>query len=150
MTIPKHPLHAQFDEILAEIFEVKDNWYFSKINFVFIFFIANFLRYFFIDFKDQGQICNLLVMRIPKLTLIIEIDEELTEIFKVKGKAQFPKRRWKHESNFCCRKVKSTYCTTWKISVWENSQVWNDFVSIFLCHLLFQSKINSIWYKVHV
>jgi len=32
-------------------------------------------------------------MRIPKLTLIIEIDEELTEIFKVKGKAQFPKRR---------------------------------------------------------
>ena len=37
--------------------------------------------------KDQGQICNLLVMRIPKLTLIIEIDEELTEIFKVKGKA---------------------------------------------------------------
>ena len=83
MTIPKHPLHAQFDEILAEIFEVKDNWYFSKINFVFIFFIANFLRYFFIDFKDQGQICNLLVMRIPKLTLIIEIDEELTEIFKV-------------------------------------------------------------------
>ena len=110
MTIPKHPLHAQFDEILAEIFEVKDNWYFSKINFVFIFFIANFLRYFFIDFKDQGQICNLLVMRIPKLTLIIEIDEELTEIFKVKGKAQFPKRRWKHESNFCCRKVKSPYC----------------------------------------
>ena len=30
-------------------------------------------------------------MRIPKLTLIIEIDEELTEIFKVKGKAQFRK-----------------------------------------------------------
>ena len=91
MTIPKHPLHAQFDEILAEIFEVKDNWYFSKINFVFIFFIANFLRYFFIDFKDQGQICNLLVMRIPKLTLIIEIDEELIEIFKVKCKAQLLK-----------------------------------------------------------
>ena len=55
--------------------------------------IALFLCYFFIEFKDQGQICNLLVMRIPKLTLIIEIDEELTEIFKVKGKAQFPKRR---------------------------------------------------------
>ena len=91
MTIPKHPLHAQFDEILAEIFEVKDNWYFSKINFVFIFFIANFLRYFFIDFKDQGQICNLLVMRIPKLTLIIEIDKEMTELFKVKPRPNFQK-----------------------------------------------------------
>ena len=55
MTIPKHPLHAQFDEILAEIFEVK------------------------------------------KLSLIIKIDEELTDIFKVKGKAQFPKRQWKDE-----------------------------------------------------
>ena len=32
--IPKHTLHAQFDEVLAEIFEVKDNWYFSKNNFV--------------------------------------------------------------------------------------------------------------------
>ena len=30
-------------------------------------------------------------MRIPKQSLIVEIDEELTEIFKVKGKAQFPK-----------------------------------------------------------
>jgi len=30
-------------------------------------------------------------MRIPKLSLIVEIDEELTEIFKVKGKAQLLK-----------------------------------------------------------
>ena len=29
-------------------------------------------------------------MSIMKLSLILEIDEELTEIFKVKGKAQFP------------------------------------------------------------
>ena len=34
MAIPKHPLHAQFDEVLAEILKVKDNLYFSKINFV--------------------------------------------------------------------------------------------------------------------
>ena len=34
VTIRKHPLHAQFDEVLAEIFKVKDNLYFSKINFV--------------------------------------------------------------------------------------------------------------------
>ena len=100
MTIRKHPLHAQFDEVLAEIFKVEVSWYFSKINFVFIFFIVNYLRYFFIKFKDQGQIFFLLVMRIQKLSLIIEIDKEITEIFKVKGKAQFPKRRWKHESNF--------------------------------------------------
>ena len=65
MRIPKHPQHAQFDEVLAEIFDVKDNalpW-------------------------------NLLVMRILKLSLILEIDEELTEIFKVKGKAQFPEQQ---------------------------------------------------------
>ena len=30
-------------------------------------------------------------MRIPKLSLIVEIDEDLTKISKVKGKAQFPK-----------------------------------------------------------
>jgi len=30
-------------------------------------------------------------MRIPKLSLIVEIDEEMTEIFKVKVKAKFPK-----------------------------------------------------------
>ena len=65
MRIPKDPQHAQFDEVLAEIFDVKDNalpW-------------------------------NLLVMRILKLSLILEIDKELTEIFKVKGKAQFPEQQ---------------------------------------------------------
>ena len=30
MRIPKHPQHAQFDEVLAEIFDVKDNWYHPK------------------------------------------------------------------------------------------------------------------------
>ena len=75
-----------------------------KNLFCFFFVIANYLSYFCIQFKDQRQICNLLVMRISKLSLIIEIDEELTEIFKVKDKAQFPKRRWKHESYFCCCK----------------------------------------------
>ena len=82
MTIQKHPLHAEFDEVLAEKFKVEVSWYFSKINFVFIFFIANYLWYFFIKFKDQG--CNFFL-------LVIEIDKEITEIFKVKGKAQFPK-----------------------------------------------------------
>ena len=87
MRISKNPPHAQFDEVLAEIFEVKDNLYFSKINFISSFFIANYL------FKDQGQIFFLLIMRISKLTLIIEIDKEMTELFKVKDKAQFPKRQ---------------------------------------------------------
>ena len=45
------------------------------------------------EFKDQGQICNMLIMRIPKLSSIVEIDEEMTEIFKVKGKAKLPKRQ---------------------------------------------------------
>ena len=100
MRIPKHPLHAKFDEVLVEIFEVEDSWYFSKNNFVFIFFIVNYLSQFFSKFKDQGQIWNLLVMRILKLSLIVEIDEDLTKISKVKGKAQFPKSQWKYESNF--------------------------------------------------
>ena len=43
--------------------------------------IISFHLFYCLEFKDQGQICNLLIMRIPKLTLIIEIDEELTEIF---------------------------------------------------------------------
>ena len=48
-----------------------------------IFFIANYIRKFFIKFIDQGQIFIEI--------LNIEIDKEITEIFKVKGKAQFEK-----------------------------------------------------------
>ena len=55
-------------------------------------FNLEYLCQFFIKFKDQGHIFFLLVMRIQKLSLIIEIGKEITEIFKVKGKAQFPKR----------------------------------------------------------
>ena len=46
-------------------------------QFRFIFFIVNYLQYFFIKFKDQGLIFNLLVMRIQKLSLNIEIDKEI-------------------------------------------------------------------------
>ena len=38
LTFSKHPLHVQFDQVLAEIFEVKDTWYHS-----FIFMIVDFL-----------------------------------------------------------------------------------------------------------
>ena len=31
LTFSKHPLHVQFDQVLAEIFEVKDTWYHSYI-----------------------------------------------------------------------------------------------------------------------
>ena len=31
LTISKHPLHVQFDQVLAEIFEVKDEWSHSLI-----------------------------------------------------------------------------------------------------------------------
>ena len=37
----------------------------------------------FIESKDQGHICNLFIIRIPKLSLIIEIDEELIQLFRV-------------------------------------------------------------------
>ena len=58
-----------------------------------MFFIANYLKYFSIKFKDQGQFWNLLVMRILKLSLIFKIEDKLTEIFKVKGKAQYLKKQ---------------------------------------------------------
>ena len=41
----------------------------------------------------QGQIWNLLIRRIPKLLLILEINEELKEIFQVKARMYF------HEDN---------------------------------------------------
>ena len=56
---------------------------------------SSFVKYFsqfLIKFKAQRHICHLLIMRIPKLSLILEIDGELTEIFKVKGKAKCQKR----------------------------------------------------------
>ena len=44
---------------------------------------------FFIKFRDQEQFWNLLVMRKSKLSLIFRIDEELTEVFKVKDLVEF-------------------------------------------------------------
>ena len=42
-------------------------------------------------YKNQELFWNLLVMRILKLPLLYEFEKELTEIFKVKDKAQNPK-----------------------------------------------------------
>ena len=39
-------------------------------------------------------------MRIPKLSLIVKINEDLTKISMVNGKAQFLKSQGKYESNF--------------------------------------------------
>ena len=46
-------------------------------------FNIEYFSQFFIKFKDQGQFWNLLVMRILKLLLIFETDEELTEIYQI-------------------------------------------------------------------
>ena len=54
-------------------------------------FNPKYLSQNFIKFKDQGQFWNPHDKQIPKLSLIFEFDEELTELFKVEGKAQFPK-----------------------------------------------------------
>ena len=43
--------------------------------------------------QKSGKFWNLLVMRILKLSFILEIDEELTKIFKVEGKTQFLKKQ---------------------------------------------------------
>ena len=62
--------------------------YFWKLSLAFN---HEYLCEFFTKFKDQWQFWNLLAMWILKLSFIFMINEELTEIFKVKGKAQFPK-----------------------------------------------------------
>ena len=46
-------------------------------------FNIEYFSQFFIKFKDQGHFWNLLVMRILKLLLIFETDEELTEIYQI-------------------------------------------------------------------
>ena len=60
---------------------------FLKLSLVFN---LEYLSQFFIKFKDLGQFWNVLGMGIPKLSSIFEIDEELTDLFKVEDKTQFP------------------------------------------------------------
>ena len=50
-----------------------------------------FLHEDLVKLDTQWQFWNLLVMRIPTLTLTFEFDAALTEKFKVEDKAQFPK-----------------------------------------------------------
>ena len=68
MRIFKHSLHTKFDEVLVDIVivKIKDNWYHFKSE-------------FFIKLKYK------LILRIPNFSLIFMIDEDLTQIFKVKG-----------------------------------------------------------------
>ena len=56
-------------------------------------FNLEYLSTFFINFQNQWQFQNPHYEQIPKLPLIFEIDEEMTKIFKVKGKAPFPKKQ---------------------------------------------------------
>ena len=68
--------------------------YFQKLSLAFN---LEYLSQFFIKFKDQGQFWNLLVMRILKLSLILEIDEEMTALFKGKGNGTSSvAKKWQH------------------------------------------------------
>ena len=49
----------------------------------------HFLHQIFIKSETQGQFWNLLVLRIPKLPQIVEFDEYLAEILKVKDNTLF-------------------------------------------------------------
>ena len=60
-------------------------------------FNLEYFSQFFIKIKDQGQIWNLLVMRILKLLLIFKIDDKLTKIFKDKDKTQYLREQKKIE-----------------------------------------------------
>ena len=69
----KCSIHAEFGEVLAETFEVKDNGFHSKYWLLFNFLLTlqksslifnlEYPSHFFIKFKDQGQLWNLLFMR---------------------------------------------------------------------------------------
>ena len=56
-------------------------------------FNLEYLSQFFINFSNQWQFWNPHDKQILNLSLIFEFDEEMTEIFKVKGKAPFPKKQ---------------------------------------------------------
>ena len=60
-------------------------------------FNLEYFSQFFIKIKDQGQIWNMLVMRILKLLLIFKIDDKLTKIFKDKDKTQYLREQKKIE-----------------------------------------------------
>ena len=79
------------DKVLAEIFKVKDNLYFSKINFVSSFSLPIISDISSSNSNIKDRFFFLLVMRIQKLSLIIEIDKEMTELFKVKPRPNFRK-----------------------------------------------------------
>ena len=108
MLVLKSACHEDSQNTPFKIFEVKDNGYHFKnwllFNFLLtlqktsLLFNLEYLSQFFINFNDQCQFWNLLVMRTPKQTLIFEFDAALTELFKVEDKAQFPKS---HYDIFC-------------------------------------------------
>ena len=71
------------------LFKVKDNWYQFKIYIWF-----DLINLFHCQLSQSilhhfQRFWNILVLRIQKLSLILEINEKLTVIFKVKGIAQF-------------------------------------------------------------
>ena len=66
-----------------------------KLNFevVSIVLIIKYLSQNFIKLSMLGMFWNPHDKQIPKLPLFFEIYEEMTKIFKVKGKAPFPKKQ---------------------------------------------------------
>ena len=49
-----------------------------------IFCFAQLLLQILVNYQNHGQFWNLLVLRIPKLSLKVKFDKNLAEIFKVK------------------------------------------------------------------
>ena len=49
-----------------------------------IFCFAQLLLQILVNYQNQGQFWNLLVLRIPKLSLKVKFDKDLAEIIKVK------------------------------------------------------------------
>ena len=80
LRIPKLSLKVKFDQDLAEKIEVQDNRSISKkclrLDFVFV---LDYLRQILVKSNFQGQFWNPQDVQIPKLSLVLIIDQDLQE-----------------------------------------------------------------------
>ena len=78
LRIPKLSLKVKFDQDLAEKIEVQDNRSISKkclrLDFVFV---LDYLRQILVKSNFQGQFWNPQDVQIPKLSLVLIIDQDL-------------------------------------------------------------------------
>ena len=77
-------------------------------------FNTQYLRQFFIKTSNQGKFWNQLVLRIPKLPLVVRFDKDSAEILRVKEKASISKS----SRFFQVRVYMRSHCgTSWTLGI---------------------------------